>query len=312
MKANRIIVHSNCPDGMASAILLYDALKIVPEFHQYGTDSFENLKVTPRTLFCDISPPKHLVDKFVEAEGIVLDHHKGAESSVAKFGERGYFADEKKEPGVSGAYLAFREVWQPTFLFGREKEFPCAERFATLAGIRDTWQKDNGQWTVACYQAAALTFYPWSHWKDQIDRNGHDGDDRYLLFEDEMAVGKLIFDNRIAKAETCAAGAYVTDFNGLRVAIFNDPSGLTSDTAEILKREGINVVAGFFYTKTSKERPFPVLCYSLRSDGSFDVAEFSKKFGGGGHTRASGHKKEACMDDDPFSTFLNDLETHGY
>jgi len=308
---NRIITHSNCPDGMASAVLLYDALKIVPEFHTYGTDSFENLKITPRTLFCDICPPKHLVDKFVEAGGIVLDHHKGAESSVAKFGKRGFFADETEEPGVSGAHLAFREVWRPAMLFGNNRRYSCANRFATLAGIRDTWQKDHEDWVVACHQAAALTFYPWSHWKNQIDRNGHDGDDRYLLFEDEMAVGKLIFDDRIRKAKTYASSAYIADFNGFSVAIFNDHDKLTSDVAEVLRSENINIVAGFFYAKAGEGRSHPVLCYSLRSDGSFDVAQFSKKLGGGGHTRASGHQKEVCMDDDPYSIFLNDLRTYG-
>jgi len=110
---NRIIVHGNCPDGMASAILLYDALKIEPEFHIHGLYNFQNLKITPNTLFCDICPPEHLVDKFVDAGGIVLDHHKAAESFVKKFGERGVFADEKDEPGVSGATLAYLEVWFP-------------------------------------------------------------------------------------------------------------------------------------------------------------------------------------------------------
>jgi hypothetical protein len=58
-------------------------------------DEFQNLKITPRTLFCDICPPKHLVDQFVGAEGIVLDHHYSVKFDVGNFGERGFFADEK-------------------------------------------------------------------------------------------------------------------------------------------------------------------------------------------------------------------------
>lgn len=309
---NRIVTHGNCPDGLASAVLLYDALNIVPEFHTHGMDAFQNLKVTPKTLFCDICPPEHLVDKFVAADGIVLDHHKAAEPHVVKFGERGFFADEKKEPGISGTYLAFREVWRPVMLHENNKRYSCAKRFATLAGIRDTWQKHDKDWVVACHQAAALTFYPWAHWKNQIDRNGHDGDDRYLLFDDEMAVGKLIFENRMKKAKICATEAHVTTFRGLKVAVFNDHDKLTSDVAELLRADGINIIAGFFYSKAGEDRSFPVLCYSLRSDGSFDVAKFSQNFGGGGHTRAAGHQKSICMDDDPYSIFLNDLEAHGH
>ena len=125
---NRIIVHGNCPDGMASAILLYDAINIEPEFHVHNTKAFKNLKITPNTLFCDICPPANLVDKFVAAGGIVLDHHKDKEAVVAKFGDRGVFADEINEPGVSGASLAYREVWQPLCSGGRST--PHAEIFA--------------------------------------------------------------------------------------------------------------------------------------------------------------------------------------
>jgi hypothetical protein len=308
---NRIIVHGNCPDGMASAILLYDALKIEPEFYLHSMDSFQNLKVTPRTLFCDICPPEHLVDKFVDTGGIVLDHHKAVESHVLQFGKRGVFADEKKDPGVSGAYLAFREVWMPLMRGGINRRYTAAQRFARLAGIRDTWQKHEEDWEIACHQAAALTFYPWSHWKNQVDRNGHDGNDRYLQFSDEMVVGKLIFDNRISKARACAAEAHIVTRRGFRVAVFNDSDKLTSDVADILRSNGVDVIAGFFYSKTSKDSVYPILCYSLRSNGSFDVAKFAGRFGGGGHTQSAGYRKTICMDDDPFSIFLNDLEAYG-
>lgn len=305
---NRIIVHGNCPDGMASAILLYDALKIEPEFHTHGMDNFQNLKITPNTLFCDICPPEHLVDQFVDAGGIVLDHHKAAEHLVKRFGERGVFADEKDEPGVSGGTLAYQEVWFPSMNRHLNKGFTFAKQFARLAGIRDTWQKHEEHWEVACHQAAGLTFYPWKHWKNEVDRNGRDGD-KYLQFRDEMAVGKLIFENRMSKAQVCADEAHiVTNEKGLRVAVFNDHDHLTSDVADILRAEGVNVIAGFFYSKASEDSPYPVLCYSLRSDGSFDVSEFAQRFGGGGHTKAAGYHKSICMDDDPFSIFLNDLE----
>lgn len=306
---NRIVVHRNCPDGMASAILLYDALKIAPEFYSYGMDEFQNLKVTPKTLFCDICPPEHLVDKFVEAGGLVLDHHKGAEHSVAKFGERGVFADEKKELGISGAYLAYREVWKTIMPYQSDS---CTKRFAELAGIRDTWQIHDKDWEVSCHQAAALTLYPWKHWKKQIDFNGHDGDDKYLSFRDEMSVGELIFEDRMSKAKVCASKAYITiDSAGRRIAIFNDGDKVISDVAELLRVDGINIITGFFYTKTSVDSKSPALCYSLRSDGSFDVSRFAKELGGGGHTKAAGYIKTVCMDDDPFSIFLNDLENCG-
>ena len=311
----RIIVHGNCPDGMSSAILLYDALSIEPEFHIHGMDAFQNLKITPNTLFCDICPPEHLVQQFVEADGIVLDHHRAAEPFVKMFGERGVFADEKKEPGISGASLAYREVWLPMAnAVGKALEYPYAKRFARLAGIRDTWQKHEEDWDVSCHQAAGLTFYPWSHWKNEIDQNSPHSyyADRYFQFSNEMDVGKLIFENRLSKARVCASEAHVADGpNSLKVAIFNDHDRLTSDVADMLREDGVNVIAGFFYSKTSKDSNYPVLCYSIRSDGSFDVSKFAESFGGGGHTKAAGYTKKVCMDDDPFSLFLDDLYSYG-
>ena len=307
---NRIITHLNCPDGMASAILLYDALKIEPEFYVHGMDSFQHLKVTPKTLFCDICPPAHLVDQFVATGGIVLDHHKAAQSSVVKFGERGVFADEKLAPGVSGAYLAFNEVWRPAMLQGISVRHSLAENFVRLVGIRDTWQRQSKDWEIACHQAAALIFYPWKYWKSQVDRNGHDGDTQYLALTDEMVVGKLIHENRLIKAQQCAEDALISDIHGLRVAVFNDSDKLTSDVAELLRQEGINIIVGFSYYKSNIDMKFPVLSYNLRSDGSFDVAQFSTVFDGGGHTKAAGYTKTICKNADPYSIILNDLDTY--
>ena len=122
-----------------------------------------------------------------------------------------------------------------------------------------------------------------------------------------MAVGKLIFVNRLSKAKVCAQEAYDVTVNGLRVAVFNDHDRLTSDVAEILRQEGFNIIAGFFYSKAGEHSQSPLLCYSLRSDGSLNVASLAKMFGGNGHTKAAGYKKDTCMFDDPFSIFRNDL-----
>ncbi len=108
----RVIVHANCADGMASAMILHDALpdaEVV--FLQHGTAEFLSLPATTGMLFCDISPPADRVAEFVGVGAIVLDHHKTVRDVVEAFGDCGVFADETKEPGVSGALLAYREVW---------------------------------------------------------------------------------------------------------------------------------------------------------------------------------------------------------
>lgn len=156
--------HADCPDGLASAMILRQALPSAEViFVQYNSIEMANLKAEPGILFCDFCPPQDRYREFLEAGAIVLDHHKSTKHIVLEFGENGVYADEKTEPGVSGAVLAFREVWtrmkQPlgfTGFLGLEE----MERFAQLAGIRDTWQKQSPDWEEACAQAAALMFYP--------------------------------------------------------------------------------------------------------------------------------------------------------
>lgn len=145
-----IIVHDNCSDGLMSAILLKDAysqIGLEPElkFVQYGTEAYKKLEPGPNMMFCDFSPniktvkqpdgsfvideaDRPLLQRWVDAGTLILDHHKGAKDVVAAFGENGVFGDEVTMPGVSGAWLAFREVWMP-FYRGESKR-AWAEKLA--------------------------------------------------------------------------------------------------------------------------------------------------------------------------------------
>ena len=121
---NKICVHDNCPDGTASAIILKEALDLGPEqivFVQHDALEYKEMKAEPGLLFCDCAPPPDRVQEFVDVGTIVLDHHKYSRGIVAAFGERGVFADKEKEPTVSGAGLAYREVWLP--MLCRAKHF---------------------------------------------------------------------------------------------------------------------------------------------------------------------------------------------
>lgn len=149
-----IIVHDNCSDGLMSAILLKDAygqVGLQPElkFIQYGTEDYKKLEPGPDMMFCDFSPSiktvkqvqdgvesfpvdeadKPLLQRWVDAGTLILDHHKGAKEVVAAFGDNGIFGDAETMPGVSGAWLAFREVWMPLYR-GKFKEDWAAKLLA--------------------------------------------------------------------------------------------------------------------------------------------------------------------------------------
>jgi oligoribonuclease NrnB/cAMP/cGMP phosphodiesterase (DHH superfamily) len=276
-----VISHDNCADGLVSALLLRDALLSAEiRFVQYGTEAHKALAPSVGMLFCDFSPPAESTEAFARAGTIVLDHHRTAKPIVLAMGERGVFADEATEPGVSGALLALRHVWLP--LRGESAGAATrafAEHFATVAGVRDTWQTASPLWREAQVQSELLYTLPrawWmarslaqleSSWTDALVQMGE-----ALLVKREERVKKAI-----------AQGARFVAKGGERVVTLSG-TGQTSDAAEVLGAEA-DLIVGFDFgveAGTSKMR------FSLRSHSDFDCAAFAAKFGGGGHTRAAG------------------------
>ena len=87
-----IVVHGNCPDGLASAIVLDDVLpgrEIIHAVHQITP-----LEAKPGLLFCDICPPRDRVQEFRDVGTIVLNHHKTQRDLIESF-EHHAFGDEK-------------------------------------------------------------------------------------------------------------------------------------------------------------------------------------------------------------------------
>jgi len=131
-----IVTHAACPDGVASAMILKSILPNaeVLAIH-YNSPEQTNLKATEGMLFCDFTPPPERVTEFVEAGALVLDHHIKQKAVVDAFGSNGVFADEKLEPGISGAMLAYREVWLPIV-----KNKPQGYLQGAVRATYDNWQ----------------------------------------------------------------------------------------------------------------------------------------------------------------------------
>jgi len=281
-----IYVHKNCPDGTVSAMLLKQALNLPVVFLQYGTDEYTNLQAVPGMLFCDTTPPHARAQEFVDAGAIVLDHHKGAQAIVAMFGDRGVFADEKAEPGVCGAVLAYREVWVP--LLGSDGG---VKDFAKLAGVRDTWQTKDPRWDEACAQASWVMFFG----EDECLKAPIFGDpDRW---EFRSSVGGMLFAEHMRKITKAVDGSFRTSIHGLRVAILQGASN-SSDAAELIGDDSeVDVLVGFSYYDEGEEgreqwsqefsKGLKLIC-SCRTRTAFDVSKLAKFYGGGGHTKAAG------------------------
>jgi hypothetical protein len=256
------------------------------EFVQYETEAHRNLEVRPDTIFADFSPHSDQVDDFVKAEAVVLDHHRTAKDIVGAFGPLGVFGDEAKDPGVCGAVLVFREVCLPLLQAqegNRSTVTRQLEDFATLSGIRDTWQRKSPRWQEACEQAAALDFWPWeyldglpvSHWRGRLE------------------IGPVLYQKKLKAAKKFGDGAYrFTTEKGVRIAIFEGLK-MSSDVAEYLHTE-VDLVIGFDVFLVDGT---PSMVFSTRSHTDFDCSAFCKAHGGGGHTRAAGFSRALTPDD---------------
>ena len=283
-----IVTHEGCADGIASAIILRDALPSARvEFVQYNTPAHRDLRATPGLLFCDMTPPAARVQEFVDAGAIALDHHRGAREIVDAFGERGVFADEATEPGVSGATLAFREVWSTVVLHHGYSD--CYESalgdLAKLAGIRDTWQRNDPRWREACAQAAALRFWP----PETLIGAPIDA------LAARLEIGDTLLQRDEARDERSIAEAYRFEVGGLRVVAFE---GLhTSDIAERLEGEADLVLGWRYRMEDGRAR----MVISARSNGAVSALALATANGGGGHERAAGFKIVVRHDASPYA-----------
>jgi len=288
-----IYVHKDCPDGTVSAMLLKQALKVPVVFLQYGTEEYTNLQAVPGMLFCDTTPPHNRVQEFVDVGAIVLDHHKGAQAVVAKFGDRGVFADEIAEPGVCGAVLAYREVWVP--LLGPEER---VEDFAKLAGIRDTWQIKDPRWNEACAQSSWVMLFG----EEECLKEPIFGDIDRCEFRSK--VGKMLFAKHMRKITEGVAGAFLTQLHGLKIAILQNVS-YSSDAAQLMGEDSkVDILVGFSYYDEK-------MIFSCRTRTNFDVSKLAKFYGGGGHTKAAGFTlKVEEWHRNPYSMILSTIDEY--
>ena len=261
----RIIVHANCPDGRASALILHAALPDAEVCEMaYGSPEHDGLVAAPGLLFCDFTPPKGRLAEFATAGAIVLDHHERA--LVEPFGALGVFG--ANERGESGAVLATTEVWRRL-----HDASGAVDKVAALVAIRDTWERSSIYWDEACALSEALRFIPLA---DAMAMGIHG----VSALSDKL--GPLLLKKKREAAAAAAKNAVRLTVGGWRVAIVSGV-GLTSDVADVCAAD---IIAGFDYVQ---EAGVPRLVWSLRSRGDVDAQAIAKRFlSGGGHKQAAG------------------------
>lgn len=302
-----VISHGNrCPDGLASAMIVGDAYQDLPtpeiRVIDHGSKEKETLAPSPGMMFVDFSPPPENAQAFIEAGALVLDHHaKGSSVQAFVAAGLGVFGDEKTDPGVCGAVLAFDHVWKP--LRGQNTPILDAEalviqEFARLAGVRDTWQKQDADWIKACEMAEGLRFWP-------LERLLTMAPLEWRVYLDPA--GPVLWEKKTKTVAKVAEAVYRwTSPKGTRVAAFQGVK-LSSDVAEALGETADLVVA---YDINCDKGDLKLIC-STRSRGTFDCGSLALAHGGGGHTPAAGFNVSMTADSpNPYKMIQDLLAAH--
>ena len=276
-----VVAHKDCHDGLAAAMMVRAVMPEIPvRFVQYNTREHEELSADPGLLFVDFSPPKARAVEFLRAESLVLDHHPSARVMLQPFVEAGLcvFADNAVEPGVSGAVLAFKHVFErlseSSFRYQRN-----LARIARLAGIYDTWQRTSADWAAAAALREALLFWTPERWLDEVTQ----GSD----FDSLLAVGpELVAKIQRDALRAIARGCLEILPDGRRV-LFVEGTHVKNDAPDLAL--GVDLVLAFRFEAAPDEK----LIVSARSravDGreGFDCEALAVSRNGGGHRNAAG------------------------
>lgn len=339
----QLVTHANCPDGVASALIVKDALPDVEVlFVKHGTEQHVKLKPEEGTLFVDFSPyiakdeqdlerGADYLENWIKAGVICLDHHPTQRDITMKFVEAGLGAYGENDRGECGAWLAYEHVWFPLFASNGEahanpvnQHVRAIEDFAELAGVRDTWKKNDPRWQRACEQAATLIFWGFDTLLLSDFSEKEQDTRRYVELVDQLG-GKL-YSQQLKQARTAIEESLSFQTSkGTRVLLFQGVTP-TSDAAELMEkdpyldgrgdRHSPDIVAGFHYrvdwdrNDCKPSNAQLQLQFSTRSHTGYDVGAFAKAHGGGGHKAAAGFTVEQSVElgANPYAVFRLLLE----
>ena len=266
-----VIYHGECPDGFSAAWVAWK--KFSDNADYFGANHGESIPdgLTNKEIYIlDFSFPKEIMAEVVKnnKKVVVIDHHKSAEESVKMAHEYVYEMDR------SGAVLA----WQ---YFYPDLSVPWLLRYI---GDRDIWKLE-----LPDTFAMGLML-------DTFDKNFETWGKLAEKLEDENArrkyieQGKLIqkYEDKVIE-DIVSSNKEIVVFEGHEIYAVNAPHFFASQMGNFLCKEKPPLVIVWHWSEGK-------IAVSLRSDGSVDVSEIAKKYGGGGHKGAAGFRVNSRCD----------------
>jgi len=260
-----VIYHGDCPDGFSAAWVAWK--KFGDSADYFGASHGEPIPdglVYKEIYVLDFSFPKEIMAEVVKnnKKVVVIDHHKSAEESVKMAHEYVYEMDR------SGAVLA----WQ---YFYPDLSVPWLLRYI---GDRDIWKLELPDTFAMGLMLDTFdkNFETWSKLAEELE----DENTRRKYIER----GKLIqkYEDKVIE-DVVSSNKEIVVFEGHEIYAVNAPNFFASQIGNFLCKEKPPLAIVWHWSKGK-------IVVSLRSDGSVDVSEIAKKYGGGGHKGAAGFR----------------------
>lgn len=265
-----ILYHAECNDGFGAAWAAWkkfgDKADYIPVSHNFYPDNFTNKEIY--TL--DLTLPKEITEKFLETNKRLtsIDHH----ISVKDITE--ITQDYSFDINHSGAVLAWK-------YFHPDKPVP---KLLLFVEDSDLWKSEYPE-TLKITLALGLFDFNFEIW----DKIAEDVENPERL-KDYLMKGEVISNYEKKLLDYLERQAQLVEFERYKVYAINTPRFLRNYIAHTLSKKLPPFAISWVQEKDRIE-------VSLRSDGSVDVSEIAKKYGGGGHKAAAGFSFPA---DQPF------------
>lgn len=276
MNKTLCIYHGGCVDGFTSAWIVHKVYTEMGEgidFHP-GVYGEEPPDVSGRdVLMVDFSYKKAVIERMAKIASsiMILDHHKTAEEDLREY---------CIPSGIDGAQAIFdmnRSGAQLVWDFYYEGARP---KLVDYVGDRDLWkfEMEHSRAVYAYISTLNFDFVTWTSLMASLESQAG--------LERAIEIGSSIErKHRMDVAELVKISQRRMVIGGYSVPVANAPFGMASDAGNAMAL-GKPFAATYFDTADGR-------LFSLRStDGGLDVSEIAKQYGGGGHARAAGFRKE--------------------
>lgn len=269
-----VIYHGECSDGFGGAWAAWKKFGEMVDYvgAHHGDEPPAGL-VGKDIYFIDFVYPKQLMESLKKENKriVIIDHHKTAVEVLD-------LADEKLfEINHSGAVLSW-------WYFHPDKIIPSILRHIEARDIW-RWEFDDSREILASFDLLDRDFKVWDEAIGEFD--GNETKRKEFIVNGALLVRQ--WDNLCE--DIMKEDIMEVEFEGYRTYSVNVSSVFSSDLGNLLSKKLPPLAITWHQGNDGNFR------VSLRSDGTLDVAEIAKKYGGGGHRAAAGFR---IMVDQPF------------